>query len=313
MINLLLGNFEIGWPEYRWRWKMPGMVRPQTIAPFWQGEELASKTVLLYPEQGRGDTIQFVRMATELHDAGARVFLQCSAEMMPLLQSVRGIDMFLPDGAVIPPIDYHVSLIDAVDVWYCSRGALPRSIDTKGGYLSVAEDRVDHWRAWLDQSIPQTSGKLRRIGINWQGNPQHHADVYRSVPLDVLRPLAKLPDVNLISLQFGHGADDLNSCDFADSIMRLPGGLDSTGAFIDTAAILKALDVIVTSDTAIAHLAGALGVPVQIMLGKVPDWRWGMESASTPWYQSMTLVRQRCLGDWTDVVTNVISNLKLQT
>tara|TARA_R110002049_G_scaffold4601_3_gene31773 strand:- start:32734 stop:34167 length:1434 start_codon:yes stop_codon:yes gene_type:complete len=328
VINLLLGEFEIGWPEYRWRWRMPGMRRPQTNAPFWQGEQLDGKTVLLYPEQGRGDTIQFIRMATELHDAGARVFIECPQELIPLLQSVRGVDMFLPEGAVIPPVDYHLSLIDAVDVWYCSKGELPLSTDTRHGYLNVPEAKALQWRRWLDQTMPQSVGKpmhgrlthgkpvhgksIRdrpmRVGINWQGSPDHHADVYRSVPLDCLAVLANRADIQLVSLQFGHGADDLDACDFADSVVKVPAGVDtSEGAFVDTAAIVKGLDVVVTSDTAIAHLAGALGVPVQLMLGKVPDWRWRLDGDTTVWYDTFTLVRQQHIGDWNSVAASIAS------
>ena len=310
VIQLLLGNFDVGWTEYRWRWRMPGMARPDTSAPFWQGEELNGKTVLLYPEQGRGDTIQFARMSTVLHDVGARVIFQCSAEMIPLLQSIRGVEMFLPTGSVIPPIDYHLSFIDAVDVWYFSQGGLPLGIDTNDGYLRVADSQIEQWQKWLDTKSPKKDGKSKRIGINWQGNPEHHADIYRSVPLDALRPLSKLPDTQLISLQFGYGAADIDACDFSESILRLPEGIDGQGqAFMDTAAILKCLDGVVTSDTAIAHLAGALGVRADVMLGKVPDWRWGLESETTPWYSSMKLLRQSQMGDWSDVVAQVVADL----
>ena len=311
VIHLLLGNLDVGWPEYRWRWSMPGMRRPPTSAPFWQGEELDGKTVLLYPEQGCGDTIQFVRMVTELHEAGARVILECPQRMIPLLRSTRGIEQLLPEGAVIPAVDYHLSLIDAVDVWYCSRGELPLNVDTAKGYLDVDGVRIEQWRQWLDGNVPRKEGRAIRVGINWQGNPGHHADVYRSLPLESFRPLADQPDLHLVSLQFGTGSGDIDACPFGDRIVRLPAEIDvSTGAFVDTAAVIKNLDVVVTSDTAIAHLSGAVGVPVQLMLGRVPDWRWQLESDSTPWYETMTLVRQRNIGDWNEVVCRVVSNLE---
>lgn len=304
VINLLLGNYDVGWPEYRWRWQMPGVYRPQTPAPLWQGESLSGKTILLYPEQGRGDAIQFVRMTKVLKDDGARVVLQCLPEMMPLFASARGVDQMIPEGGAVPYVDCHASLIDAVDVWYGQNQKLPYADEwIADGYLNVSDALVDYWRDWI-KSVPELQGK--RIGINWQGNPKHHADVYRSLPLEALRPLAELDGVSLINLQFGFGAEQLDDCDFADRIQQLPDDVDSEGgAFTDTAAILQNLDYVITSDTAIAHLAGALGVPVIMMLGKVPDWRWLLTGDSTPWYPSMRIVRQETMGDWDSVVENV--------
>jgi tetratricopeptide (TPR) repeat protein len=304
VINLLSGNYDVGWPEYRWRWQMPGATRPPVAAPLWQGEPLPGKTILLYPEQGRGDSIQFVRMTKLLSDSGARVVLRCAANMIPLFTSAHGVATLLPAEAVIPPVDYHASLIDAVDVWYTQHHQLPYAGElAAGGYLNVSAELIAYWQRWLD-SLPHLSG--RKVGINWQGNPGHHADVYRSLPLAALQPLAKLRDVSLFSLQFGFGSEQLEECDFADAIIRLPADVDgSGGAFTDTAAIIKNLDVVVTSDTALAHLAGALGVRVIMMLGKVPDWRWLTKGETTPWYPSMQLVRQPQMGDWDAVVKQV--------
>ncbi len=256
VIHLLLGNYHVGWPEYRWRWQMPGAIRPQVAAPLWQGEPLQGKTILLYPEQGRGDAIQFVRMTKVLSDSGARVVFRCPANLIPLFTSAHGVQMLLPEGAAIGPVDYHASLIDAVDVWYTLHHQMPYAGElADAGYLNVSAALVAYWQRWLD-SLPNLSAQ--KVGINWQGNPDHHADVYRSLPLAALQPLSKLPGVSLFSLQFGFGSEQLEGCDFADAIVRLPDDVDSSGgAFTDTAAIIKNLDVVVTSDTAIAHLAGA--------------------------------------------------------
>ncbi len=304
VIHLLLGNYDAGWPEYRYRWQMPGTYRPQVAAPLWQGESLSGKTILLYPEQGRGDAIQFVRMTKLLQDCGARVVFQSAADMIPLFASARGVNQLLPDRAAIPPVDYHASLIDAVDVWYTQHRELPCGSDFVGaGYLNVSDALIAYWQRWLD-SLPGLTGK--KVGINWQGNPDHHADIYRSLPLAALEPLSTVPNANLINLQFGFGVQQLDSCRFADRILRLPDDVDTTGgAFTDTAAILKNLDCVVTSDTAIAHLAGALGVHVIMMVGKVPDWRWLMQGESTPWYPSMQIIRQQTIGDWSGVVEKV--------
>ena len=304
VINLLLGNYEIGWREYRWRWNMPDSIRPKIAAPIWRGEPLNGKTILLYPEQGRGDAIQFVRMTKLLHDEGARVVLLCSPELIPLFTSAHGISQLLPLGAATPYADFQASLIDTVDIWYTKYQVLPVAADLiQGGYLAVSDALVEYWKRWID-SLPNLQGK--KIGINWQGNPGHHADVYRSLPLSALEPIAKIPDVSLFNLQFGFGIEQLESCGFGDQIQRLPADVDTTGgAFTDTAAILKNLDCVVTSDTAIAHLAGALGVPVIMMIGKVPDWRWLMEGDDTAWYPTMRIVRQEKMRDWEGVVAKV--------
>ena len=308
VIFLLLGRFDEGWPEYRWRWRMPGMRRPATSAPLWRGEPLERKTILLYPEQGRGDAIHFLRLAPLLRRAGAKCIVQAPPAMIPLFSTAPGIDLLLPDGAAAPPVDYHASLIDAADGWYLATGELPvgqQLFADRGGYLSVSDTLAGYWQRWLTAN---TRG--RRIGINWQGNREHHADVYRSLPLAALRPLAEISGLTLVSLQFGAGSEQLDDCDFAESVVRLPENLDTSGgAFTDTAGVLKNLDAVITSDTALAHLAGALGVDVTVMLGKVPDWRWGLEGDSTRWYPSMRLVRQRRLGDWGDVVERVAGRL----
>ncbi|TWU40686.1 tetratricopeptide repeat protein [Novipirellula artificiosorum] len=302
VIHLLLGHYELGWNEYRWRWAMPGTYRPQVTAAVWQGEDLAGKSILLYPEQGRGDAIQFIRVAAVLKKAGATVYVQCDSNMLPLFSSVAGIDLLLPTGSVVPPVDYHASLIDVVDRWFGKTGNLAYATElfSEGqGYLRVSDVAIDHWKQWLARQVPHG----RRIGINWQGNPEHHADVYRSIPLQTLAPLESIPNASLISLQFGDGIEQMESCSFADSILSLPSDFDTAGgAFMDTAAVLRNLDVVVTSDTAIAHLAGAMGVNVLLMLGKVPDWRWLTDVNQTPWYPSMTLIRQQQLGNWSDVV-----------
>ncbi len=301
VIHLLLGEYDVGWPEYRWRWKMPGMYRPGVTAPVWRGENLSGKTILLYPEQGSGDAIHFVRSAAVLSQLGATVVLQCPLEFVPLFSSVPGVDRLLSDKSPIPPVDFHASLLEVVDVVYSQSGELPYAkhlFADRPGYLTVSDALVEYWRKWLAANTSR-----RRVGINWQGNPNHHADVYRSVTLETLRPLAQIDGIDLINLQFGYGCEQLVDCDFSESIIRLPEHVDQTdGAFTDTAAIVKNLDWVITTDTALAHLAGAVGTNVALLLGKVPDWRWLMEGDSTPWYPSVRLVRQQELGRWDEVV-----------
>lgn len=303
VIELLRGNFDRGWREYRWRWRMPGLTRPNTAAPPWRGEDLCGRSILLFAEQGLGDTIQFVRAVGLLADRGARVHLLVPPKLLALLTSVEGAEALHLDADLAPATDYQASLIEVFDRLHETEGRMLHAA-TADGYLRVSDELVAHW----GKRLAVRFGDQRRIGINWQGNPTHHADIYRSVPLRAFAPLAA-EGHRLISLQFGFGTEQRLSCPFADQIDCLPEDVDDAGqAFTDTAAILPHLDEIVTTDTALAHLAGAVGVRVTVLLGKVPDWRWGLSGDRTPWYPTMRLIRQRDLGDWSSVMADVIGS-----
>ena len=312
VIHLLLGNYDLGWPEYRWRWKDPGMHRPDTPAPSWAGESLENKTILLYPEQGLGDAIQFIRVANELKKRGATVYLQVRQRLEALFCSAPGVDRMLNQDLPLPYVDYHASFIEVVDGLYQSTGEIPWGtdlFDRQRGYLTVSDALIEYWRQWLD-NLPSSSGKPLRVGINWQGNPDHHADVYRSIPLETMAPLAQIDGVELISLQFGYGSEQLAQSPFSNAVTRLPEHVDTEGAFTDTAAILRNLDMVVTTDTSVAHLAGAVGTSTRLLLGKVPDWRWLREGSQTRWYPNMQLIRQTELGEWQEPISQIASQLR---
>ncbi|HBJ39004.1 MAG TPA: flagellar protein FlbA, partial [Planctomycetaceae bacterium] len=286
VIYLLQQRYDEGWPEYRWRWKMNPGGRPNHPSSIWQGEDPTGKTFLLYPEQGVGDAIQFARAAHTLKQAGARTVLQCSARLVPLMASITGIDMVVPEGIAVESfgsgkIDYQASLIDVVDRWYGRTGILATgfaplglgvsdlgalgqetaNFDAASTYLRVSDALVDYWR----RSFSPAVGGDKRVGICWQGNTQFHADIYRSVPLEKFAPLARMNGVSLISLQHGHGREQIDSCSFSNSLGRLPDSIDSSsGAFLDTAAIIRNLDLVITVDTSTGHLAAALGKPVWV-------------------------------------------------
>ncbi|MEM6470125.1 MAG: tetratricopeptide repeat-containing glycosyltransferase family protein [Planctomycetota bacterium] len=315
VIYLLQGDFQRGWPEYRWRWRMPGMGRPSSAATLWEGQPIAGRSILLYPEQGRGDEVNFIRMASLLAEQGAKVIVQVDQSMIPLFTSVRGVHSLIPSTAVTPATDFQASFFDAVDGWFQSTGEMPYGescfydYGTHQGYLNVSDALVRYWAQWFEQE-GLLAGKRKRVGIAWQGNPKHHADIYRSLPLESFRDLANDRSLRLVSLQFGFGHEQLGEVDFADSIHRLPPDTDTTGgAFTDTAAVMKNLDHVVTSDTSLAHLAGALGVSTTLLLGKVPDWRWLQEGEFTRWYPSLRLERQRNLGDWSGAMRRAHRNL----
>lgn len=312
VIYLLLQRYAEGWPEYRYRWHFLPDSRVAGAGPVWQGEDPAGKVFLLYPEQGIGDAIHFLRAAHTIRTAGGQTILRCDPKLIPLFSSVGGVDLLIPDGLPIQQfgisrIDYQASLIDVMDHWHGRTGELatatPEVVPGNPQYLSVTDSLVDYWRRNL--AIPGP-----RVGICWQGNPDFHADIYRSIPLTEFAPLAEVPGMSLVSLQFGYGREQVDRVPFATRIHRLPDSIDrSGGAFLDTAAIMKNLDLVITIDTSTAHLAGALGVPVWLLLGKVPDWRWWREGESTPWYPTMRIFRQQRMGHWDDLFAKVATEL----
>ncbi len=313
VIYLLQEKYAEGWPEYRWRWTFSDNARPQYPFPIWQGEDLVGKTILLYPEQGLGDAIQFVRVAATLHQAGARTIVICAAHLIPLFLSAPGIDSLMPSGSPISErVDYHASFLDVVDYWYEKNGELATGAgvtDLAQGYLSAPASLIEYWQ----RTLTPCPGKLQ-VGICWQGNPKHHADIYRSFQLEEFSAIAGREDVSLISLQHGFGTEQINQVPFGNKIAMLPDNIDkSGGAFLDTAAIMRNLDLVITSDTSTAHLAGALGVPVWVLLGKVPDWRWLEQGEETRWYPTMRLFRQTHMGDWTGVMNRVAAHLNTLT
>ena len=312
VIYLLQKRYSEGWPEYRWRWNFAEAGRPNYPFPVWQGEPVQGKTFLLYAEQGLGDAIQFIRVAATLRSAGARTIVVCAPHLVPLFSSAPGIDCLVPEGVpLMERIDFQASFLDVVDRWFGMTNELATGIgggDPGRGYLSVSPSLVDYWK----NALGPTRTKLR-IGICWQGNPQHHADVYRSIPLAEFKEPIADPEVSWFSLQHGFGSEQLTQVPFANRIATLPSDIDkSGGAFLDTAAIMQNLDLVITTDTSTAHLAGALGVPVWVILGKVPDWRWLQQGDTTPWYPSMRLFRQSHLGKWAPTMKLIAEAIREQ-
>lgn len=341
VISLLMGDYARGFNEFRWRWQMPGVARPPIAAwwqsagihvPVWSGQPLKNQKIIIYPEQGLGDAIHFIRVASALKQSGAAVVAVCQTSMLPLFAGVPGIDELVPDdhsGGVVHPsllqADYQGSFIEVLDGLFQRDGQIyfgdelfepPGSDSPHGkGYLQVDDAAVARWSAWMDNTLgdsvlDDSQPRRLRIGINWQGNREHHADVYRSVKLDVFRPLIECDRFDMVNMQFGHGIEQLETAGYRDNVLRLPSTLDqSTGRFVDTAAVLRALDALVTTDTAIAHLAGALGVRTHLLLGRVPDWRWLMTGDSTRWYPNTRITRQSEFGHWSKPVAEIIGQL----
>jgi tetratricopeptide (TPR) repeat protein len=289
-------DLERGFAEYEWRWKCKSFSRRRFDVPRWNGEPLGGRTILLHAEQGLGDTLQFVRYAADVARRGGRVLVECPEPLVPLLRSCAGIEQLIPSGQGLPPFDCHCPLMSLPGVLGLSIAELAR-----GTYLSVEPARVAAWR----DSLAALDGL--RIGVCWQGNPRHLFDAQRSFPLAMLAPLAAVEGVRLVSLQKGAGSEQLAGCGF--DVLDLGDELDREAPFLDTAAVIENLDLVVTADTATLHLAGGLGAPTWVALSAHADWRWFVDSADSPWYPSVRLFRQRRLDQWADVFARMAAEL----
>jgi tetratricopeptide (TPR) repeat protein len=293
---LLTGDLEAGWPEYEWRWKTREYRPPNFTQPRWDGGPLKGKTILLHAEQGLGDTLQFIRYAPLINERGGRVLVECQPILEPLLQRSPGVDLLVPAGAALPPFDVHALLVSLPFLFKTTLTTIP----AKAPYLFADRAFVEKWRQELGP-IPGF-----KVGIVWQGSSIHKWDRFRSMPLAELAPLARVPGVKLFSLQVGPGSSQLASCPFP--VTDLAGRFDPN-SFADAAAAVMNLDLVITVDTALAHLAGGLGKPVWLALDTCPDWRWLLEREDCPWYPSARLFRQRSSGAWGEVSAQMASEL----
>jgi tetratricopeptide (TPR) repeat protein len=290
LIHLQLGRYESGWKLFERRSRPVGPLgRGAPPRPYWRGREsLEGKTLLAYWEQGLGDTIQFCRYARIVQDRGARVVLLVPSALRALLQGLNPGVQVVADIRELPAFDLQCSMLSLP----LACGTTVESIPAAVPYLSAEPERVARWRGRLG-----TEGF--KIGICWQGNPNKNVDAGRSFPLRLLRPLSLLPTVRLISLQKGPGAGQLSSLPPDMGVQTLGAHFDSgPDAFLDSAAVMANLDLIISCDTSIAHLSGALARPTWVALKRAPDWRWMLDRDDSPWYPTFRLFRQSRAGDW---------------
>ncbi len=294
LVHLLSGNFAEGWQEYEWRWRTRQLAPPKIEGQRWNGESLAGRTILLHAEQGLGDTIQFVRYAAQIKHFGATVLIGCQRPLTNLVVTGSGIDHVVPEGEELPNFDYYAALGSLPRIMGTSMTTIPKQVP----YLFANDSLKNQWSMRL-----RAIGGFR-IGINWRGRPGSGPFRQRDIPLQMISSIASLAGVCLISLQQGEGTSELDECPFP--VVRLSGDVDQrNGAFMDTAAVMKCLDLVITSDTAIAHLAGSLGVPVWVGIPFAPDWRWLLGRQDSPWYPTMRLFRQDARGDWMSVFEQI--------
>lgn len=295
---LLTGDYENGWREYEWRMQLPEIADfwPRFTCPSWTGAQLQGESVLLYAEQGFGDAVQLIRLVPLVTGRGARVLLRCRPELkrlferMPEVFSASGFDEPLPES------DYVCPLLSLPSILGITLDTLP----ARTPYLHASKEESLRWNDRLASLSPESL----KVGLAWSSDPRNQAASAKSLPWQALAPLLELPGLAFCSLQKGAPTGDgaPMAVPFADWTAELRD-------FADTAALISGLDLIISIDTAVAHLAGALGKPVWTLASFPPDWRWLLDRQDSPWYPTMRVFRQRARGNWNDVVAEAADNL----
>jgi Flp pilus assembly protein TadD len=300
LVLLLNGSFEEGWAEYDWRLALPelGKGRHPYAGPAWDGRPMHGKTLLLYAEQGLGDALQFARYATPIAESGTRVVIHCPEPLHALLASVRGVDLVVAGDAPLPSYDAHVALLSVPR----ARRTTPATIPAAVPYVRAADER----RAEARANLAARSERLK-IGIAWAGSKAHTNDRNRSAQLALLAPVFGVADIAWFSLQQGEAAAQIGATPEAEHLVSLASG----ATLDDTAALIAELDLVISVDTVIVHLAGALARPCWALLPFAPDWRWMLARDDSPWYPTMRLFRQPRPRDWASVVTRVVAELRV--
>jgi tetratricopeptide (TPR) repeat protein len=292
VLRLLRGDFAAGWPDYEARWPAGKVAARDFRQPLWDGRPLDGKTILIHAEQGFGDTIQFIRYAPLVQQRGARVIFECQKPLVRLLAAWPEIEQLVPQGEPLPRFDVQSPLLSLPGIFRTSLETIP----VRTPYFFAAPEVVEHWRGEL--------GAIggRKIGIAWHGDPRQENNRARSISLRCFEPLAGLPGVQLVSLQKGAGVEQLQDAAGRFPITEVGSRLND---FMDTAGAIMNLDLVIACDTAVAHLAGALGARVWVALCYVPDWRWLLDRDDCPWYSTMRLFRQKQPGDWPGVFEEI--------
>jgi tetratricopeptide (TPR) repeat protein len=300
LLRLLTGDLADGWAKYEWRWKRASFTSPRRdfSQPPWDGfDSLYDRTILLHAEQGLGDAIQFARYVPMVAARGAQVILEVAEPLRRLMGSLSGGARIVAKGEALPPFDVHCPLMSLPRAFGTTVDQIPAATP----YLHPAAEAQSAWEARL------CTGRHPRIGIAWAGNPNHDNDHNRSIPLGVLEPLMGI-EATYVSLQKELRSGDEALLQEHEEVFDVGSTL---GDFADTAALVSCLDLVISVDTSLVHLAGALAKPVFVLLPYTPDWRWLLGRDTTPWYPSARLFRQTAPGNWDEVVARVAAELPI--
>jgi hypothetical protein len=303
LMLLTHGDFERGWREYEWRWRVRELnMEFKAAGPQWDGSDLAGRQILLFAEQGLGDAIQFVRYIPQVSQRGGKIALAVQGELIRLLRGTggdrneisRSVETWVAFGEETPGYDVYCPLLTLPKVFGTTLSNIPA--DTP--YLFADEAMAAQWKSRMP------SDDRLKVGLVWAGRPKHINDRNRSIAAGKLAPLARAENVWFCSLQKGPIArpEDRPPFELADWTSEL-------NDFADTAALIANLDLVICADTAVAHLAGAMGKRVWVLIPYLPDWRWMLDRTDSPWYPTMRLFRQPRPGDWETVMQQVATEL----
>lgn len=284
---LLKGDFINGWKEYEWRKKHLPYIFSK---PFWEGSDLSSKKIFIYTEQGFGDSIQFIRYIPLVYELGAKIILMCQKELESLFRNIKGIEELLTFGEPFPDFDFHCPLLSLPYIFNTDSESIPNNVP----YLFPELLKIKKWSEKV-----RSDNRNLKVGLSWSG--KNHAN-----HISLFSPLLQLSNVTFYSLQKGEAASQVDNSPYNTKIVNLSNEIND---FSDTAAIIENLDLVITIDTSVAHLAGALGKEVWTLLTYVPDWRWMLNRKDSPWYPTMRLFRQTSLGNWNSVFSDVLNEL----
>jgi tetratricopeptide (TPR) repeat protein len=294
LVRLCLGDFRCGWPQYEYRWKREryAAARPVYPRPIWNGkQDIRGKTVLLCAEQGFGDAIQFSRYATVMAKLGAKVLIGAHRPLAPVLATVPGVAQVIPDGDELPHFDFYCSLLSLPLAFSTEPATIPAHIP----YVTAQDERVAKWRHRLP-----ANGRVR-VGICWAGTGEHSNNRNRSMTLECFAAMFSIPGVDFVSLQKEVGDDQAAILQHFNVIQLGQEFAD----FVDTAAVVAMLDIVVSVDTSVAHLAGAMGKATAVLIPFAPDWRWMLHRTDSPWYPTMRLYRQSTIHDWSGPIARI--------
>lgn len=298
-LNLLFGNLRDGWKGFEWGWQIEGvMTHRNFVQPSWDGSDVSGRTILLYSDQGFGDTIHFIRYAPLVIQRGAKVVIECPAELMPLIQTIEEIHQVVVQGSQLPDFDLHCHILKLPEIFETTLETIPSKIP----YIFPDPSKVKKWHDTI-----QTDGTSLKVGLVWSGDPNFKRDQTRSCTLELFSRIGYFHEITFYNLQKGAAAQQVKN---PPEGMKLVDYMDEINDFSDTAALIENLDLVISVDTAIAHLTGALGKPVWTLLPFVPDWRWMLNREDSPWYPTMRLFRQASTGDWESVIDHVKESLQ---
>jgi len=293
LAELVTGNLGRGWPEYEWRRQCPSALPPRQFAePAWKGQPLNGKTILLHAEQGFGDAIHFIRYAPLVADMGGKIVLECQPALVRLFGNFPGVGQIVTTGQPLPAFEYQCPLPSLPGVFRTTIATIPATIP----YLGAEAETADAWRKRMEPS-----GEFLRVGLAWAGSADNRNDRNRSIPLERFSPLSTVDGVRFHSLQTAPPP--------AGSGIALSDWSALLTDFAETAGLIENLDLVICVDTAVAHLAGAMGKPVWLLVPFPPDWRWLLDRADSRWYPTMRLFRQETPGDWDGVIGRVAGEL----